>query len=189
VAKEVPAELQLDVLEAARSLSSAVVKAKLSRYDATRSASDPLSPFRETLEGGNAKAGERLFYHKEELSCLRCHKIKGEGGEVGPDLTGIGGKQKRDYLLEAIVEPSRTIAKGYETVVLTTSQGKIISGIVKMEDKQNVQLMTPEGQLVTVLKKDLEERQPGKSAMPEDLLQHLTLFELRDLVEFLASLK
>ena len=49
--------------------------------------------------------------------------------------------------------------------------------------------MTPEAKLVKVDKKDVEDRQAGKSAMPEDLIQHLTMFELRDLVEFLASLK
>jgi quinoprotein glucose dehydrogenase len=73
--------------------------------------------------------------------------------------------------------------------VLTTTKGKNITGIIKAEDKENLTLMTPEANLVTVAKKDIEERQAGKSAMPEDLVKHLTLFELRDLVEYLASLK
>ena len=81
------------------------------------------------------------------MSCLRCHKVKGEGGDVGPDLAGIGGKQKRDYLLESIVEPNKQIAQGYETVVLTLTNGKVVSGILKGEDAKEVQLMTAEGQL------------------------------------------
>jgi quinoprotein glucose dehydrogenase len=181
--------LQLDVLEAARSLSDPDALRKLKRYEGAKPASDSLAPYREAMAGGSARRGERLFYNKAELSCVRCHKVKGEGGEVGPDLAGIGGKQTREYLLEALVDPNKTIAKGYETVVLTTTQGKQVVGIVKAEDADSVRLMTAEGQLVTVAKKDIEERQAGKSAMPDDLVKHLTRFELRDLVEFLATLK
>ena len=107
----------------------------------------------------------------------------------GPDLTGIGGKQKRDYLLESIVEPNKQIAKGFETVVLTLTSGQIRSGVLKGEDAKEVRLMTPEGQLLVVPKGHIEERRSGKSAMPEDLIKHLSRKEVRDLVEFLASLK
>src|SRR5262249_32294705 len=113
----------------------------------------------------------------------------GEGGDVGPDLAGIGSKQKRDYLLESIVLPSKQIAKGYETVVLTLKNGQIRSGILKAEDAKEIKLMTAEGQLITVDKKQVDERETGKSAMPEDLIKYLSKSELRDLVEFLAGLK
>ncbi len=56
---------------------------------------------------------------------MRCHKVNGIGGEVGPDLTGIGKKQQRDYLLESIVDPNKQIAKGYETVVITLTNGQV----------------------------------------------------------------
>jgi quinoprotein glucose dehydrogenase len=123
------------------------------------------------------------------VSCVRCHKLHGEGGDVGPDLTGIGARQKREYLLESIVAPNRQIAKGFETVVLALSNGQVVSGIVKQEDAREVWLMTAEGKLVTVKKDDIDERQTGKSAMPEDIIKSLTKVEIRDLVEFLASLK
>ena len=130
-----------------------------------------------------------LFYNKAELSCVRCHKVKGEGGEVGPDLTGIGSKQKRDYLLESIVAPNKQIAKGYELVQLTLANGQQVSGVVKSEDAKVVRLLTPEGKPVVVKKEDIEERQVGKSAMPEDVVKNLSRREVRDLVEWLASLK
>jgi quinoprotein glucose dehydrogenase len=63
-----------------------------------------------------------------------------------------------------------------------------MSGI-KEENAQQIKLMTPEGEALVVLKKDVEDRQTGKSAMPEDTIKHLTKSELRDLIEFLASLK
>ena len=106
-----------------------------------------------------------------------------------PILAGIGTRQKRDYLLESLVDPNRQIAKGFETVLLTTTKGKVVAGIVKAEDKDSVRLMTAEGKLLVVPKKEIEERQAGKSAMPEDLIKHLSRREMRDLVEFLANLK
>ena len=151
---------------------------------------DPLGKWRDALVGGDAEAGRRVFVYKSEVSCLRCHKAGGQGaGEVGPDLTGIGAKQKREYLLESIVFPSKQIAKGYETVELRLVSGLSKSGILKSEDAKVVRLMTPEGALIEVKNADIEERTKGKSAMPEDLTKHRTRREVRDLVEFLASLK
>jgi quinoprotein glucose dehydrogenase len=186
---DVPAEIRLDLLEAAGRRSVKRVKELLARYEAARPKGDKLSPYREVLAGGDAEAGRRVFFYKSEVSCLRCHKVKGEGGDVGPELAGIGTRQKRDYLLESIVDPNKQIAKGYETVVLTLTSGQIKTGILKSEDAKAVRLMTPEGALVTVPKDEIEQRARGPSAMPEDLPRHLTRRELRDLIEFLASLK
>jgi quinoprotein glucose dehydrogenase len=189
LARQVPAELQLDLLLAAGRHASKDVKMKLAKYEAARQKNDPLANYREALAGGDAEAGRKIFLHKGEVACLRCHKIKGEGGEVGPDLTGIGGRQKREYLLEAIVDPNKQIAQGYETVVLTMTNGQVHTGIIKAEDAKEVRLMTPEGQVLTLVKSKIEERNCGPSAMPADIIQHLTKSELRDLVEFLAGLK
>ncbi len=115
--------------------------------------------------------------------------MQGVGGDVGPDLAGIGTRQKRDYLLESIVAPNKQIAKGFETLVLTLKNGKTRTGVLKSEDAREVRLMTPEGQLLIVPKDAIDERETGKSAMPEDLTKHLSHAEIRDLVEFLAGLK
>jgi quinoprotein glucose dehydrogenase len=185
----VPAEIQLDILEAARHRGTSDLKDKLIKYEASLPKGDLLSAFRETLAGGDAESGRRIFFDKTDLSCLRCHKIHGVGGEVGPDLTGIGKKQKRDYLLESIVDPNKQIAKGFETVVLTLDNGQVKSGILKSEDGKEVRLVTPEGQTLIIRKDQIEERNRGPSAMPADLVQKMSRSELRDLVEFLASLE
>jgi quinoprotein glucose dehydrogenase len=187
LAKDYPPEQALDLLEAAGKQSA--LKAKLAKFEAGRAKDDALANYRETLVGGDAEAGRSIFFTRAEVSCLRCHKVKGEGGDVGPDLTGIGGKQKRDYLLESIVDPNKQIAQGFETVVLTLTSGKVVSGIVKGEDAKEVKLMTAEGQLLTVPKAKIDERARGKSAMPDDVIKHLSNRDLRDLVEFLANLK
>jgi putative heme-binding domain-containing protein len=139
--------------------------------------------------GGDADNGRRLFFYKQELSCLRCHKVNGEGGEVGPEMKGIGTRQKRDYLLESIVDPNKQIAKGYDSVLLVLNNGQTRAGVLKGEDAKEIRLMTAEGKLVTVAKDEVDERHPGKSAMPEDVIKKLSKSELRDLVEFLAGLK
>ena len=187
---KVPAELRLDLIEAAEKRKDKELDAKIRRHEATGPKGDPFGLWRYSRAGGSAEAGRQIFLNRSEVSCLRCHKAAGEGvGEVGPDLTGIGSRQNRDYLLESIVFPNKQIAKGFETVDLVLTSGQIRSGILKSEDAKEVKLMTAEGALVTVRKDRIEDRKTGKSAMPEDLVKHLSRRDARDLVEFLAGLK
>ncbi|HZV07900.1 MAG TPA: PVC-type heme-binding CxxCH protein [Gemmataceae bacterium] len=189
LAGEVAPETRLDLLDAAARHPTAVIKEKVQRYETTANKNDPLNLYRDVLVGGDAESGRRIFLGKAEVSCLRCHKVQGVGGEVGPDLTGIGSRQKRDYLLESIVAPNKQIAKGFETLVLTLNSGKSVTGVLKSEDAREVRLMTAEGQLLVVRKDEIDERETGKSAMPEDVTKYLSRSEIRDLVEFLAGLK
>lgn len=186
---QMPPEIHLDLLEAARKRNTPELKKLLAAQEAAATKGDKLAAFRPALFGGDAEAGRKLFFEKNELSCVRCHKLHGSGGEVGPDLSGIGAKQKRDYLLQAIVDPSKEIAKGFETVVLVLTNGQVKSGILKQEDAKEVRLVNAEGQTLIVPKEQIEERSRGPSAMPADLIQKMTVRELRDLVEFLAQLR
>ncbi len=193
-AGKVPAEIQLDLIAAAERKPSPAVQARLESYAASKPKNDPLAPYRETLAGGSARRGRRIFLTKAEVSCLRCHKVAGSdgkptGGEVGPELSGIGGRQNREYILESLVTPNQKIAQGFESVILATSDGKIVTGVLRGEDEKQLRLMTAEGQLLTVSKENIEERKRGPSAMPVDIITKLSKAELRDLVEFLAGLK
>jgi quinoprotein glucose dehydrogenase len=181
----VPAELHLDLLTAAGKRDA--LKAQLQKYESARAGNDPLAAWRETLRGGDADRGKRIFLERAQVSCVRCHKVRGEGGDVGPDLSKLGREKPREYVLESIVAPNAQIAKGFETAVVVTDEGKVHVGIVKKEDQNSLQLMTSEGKLIDVPKASIEERTAGKSSMPEDLLKHLSKADLRDLVEFLAS--
>jgi len=187
VANSAPAELHLDILDAVGSREP--LKSSLKKYDDARPKGDDLAPWRETLVGGDAARGRDIFINKAAVSCQRCHRLDGEGGDVGPAINGIAGKQKRDYLLEAIALPNKQIAKGFESVLITNLDGKSFNGVLKFEDAKEVRLITPEGQLITVKKEEIDERRATKTAMPEDVVQKLTKQELRDLVEFLATLK
>ncbi len=189
LAGRIPADTQLDVLLAAEAHRTPQIESQLAKYEATRAADDPLSLYRESLAGGNAERGRRIFFERTEVSCVRCHEVNDIGGKVGPDLSKVGAEKTREYLLEAIVAPSRTIAKGFETAVVATDDGFVHTGVVQYEDAALLRLITAEGQVVTIDKGTIEERRAGKSAMPEDLLKHLTRSDVRDVVEFLASQK
>lgn len=190
---KVPAELQLDLIEAAASRADAGIGEKLAKYDAGRPQDDPMAKYRESLAGGDVQKGEKIFYNKAEVGCLRCHRIKGEtkveGGAVGPELTGLGSRSKREYILESMVDPNRQIAKGFETVVLVLESGQVTAGVLRAEDAEKITLALSDGQELSVLKSRILHRQTGQSAMPEDIIKFLTKRDLRDLVEFLASLK
>ncbi len=150
---------------------------------------DPLAAYRIALFGGNAQEGRRFFFEQAEAGCLRCHKVDGEGGEVGPDLTGIGARQGREYILESILFPNRQIAAGFESLVVALNNGTTYTGILKSENNTELVLNSPEDGLLTIKKTEIKSRNRGTSAMPEGLEGILSKHDLRDLVEFLACLK
>jgi len=200
----IPAALFLDVLEAAEKRTT-TPKLKLfaplkQKVDAVRAAQakaanapggDKLATHFEALEGGDADRGRDLFLNNSAVYCQRCHKLDGQGGDVGPIMNGLAAdKEKtRRYLLEAIVMPNAKIAKGYETVILTLADDRVVSGIIKSEDKKVVKLVTAEAKELLIPVEDIVARRTGPSAMPDDLHKKLSRRELRDLVEFLSGLK
>lgn len=185
-----PADVRLDILEAARARNeSPVVRGPLQAWEASLAPDDPVARNQFALKGGDAERGRSLFFGKPEISCVRCHKIGGVGGEVGPDLSQIAKEKDRLYLLEAIVAPSKSIAKNFESVVIHDSDGRIHTGVLKAKTDETTTLLTAEGKLVEIKNADIEEQSQGKSAMPEDLPTKMTAMELRDLVEYLSSLK
>jgi len=181
--------IELELLEAASKRKSPEVLARLDRMEQARPKAGPIAEYRAMLEGGDADRGRKIYSDNAAVYCVRCHKVKGEGGEVGPELTGIGQKQPRTYLLESIVAPNQAIAPGFESVVVARTDGQVVAGVLKGEDDKALRLMTAEAKLIEIPKADIEERKRGASAMPEDLHKKLTRAELRDLVEFLSSLR
>lgn len=196
---KVQPELKLDVIEATKARAEkdklklhADLRAKLKAIDtAARAAesTDHLSRNREALAGGDAARGRDIFLNNAAVYCQRCHKLDGQGGEVGPVLNGLGKEKTREYLLEAITHPNKQIAKGYESVLLTLLDGRTVTGVLKSKDKKQYVIGTPEGKIVTVPAADVDFEKPDKSAMPDDLVKKLSKRELRDVVEFLSGLK
>jgi quinoprotein glucose dehydrogenase len=180
-------ELALDVLEAAAKRSSPSIKEKLAAYQATWKKGDTLAGYRELLVGGDAADGRKIFYERAEAGCFRCHKVSGDGGDVGPELAGLVAQKGRDYVLESILYPNKHIATGYETLNVVMKAGQNYAGIKKAEDEASLTLNSPEDGELKLAKKDIERSSTGMSAMPEGLAGMLNKRELRDLLEFLAT--
>lgn len=188
LAGKLPAETQLEALEAVeKRQASANIKSLLEQINATRDRT-PLGKYRESLVGGDVERGRRVFVEKVSLSCVRCHKVAGSGGEVGPDLSKIGIDKKRDYILEAIVDPNKVIAKGFESAVLLDVDDQVHTGVVRAEDEDTITLVDAQGKATQYLKDDIIGRKVGRSGMPADIITKMSKRELRDLVEYLASL-
>ncbi|HEX4611249.1 MAG TPA: PVC-type heme-binding CxxCH protein, partial [Urbifossiella sp.] len=152
-------EVLLDVLDAAeaRAKGKAKLHAPLGKdVAAYRSAAgksaDKLAPWAETLVGGDAARGRNIFLNNNAVYCQRCHKLDGQGGDVGPPLNGIAAEPGKDrrYLLESVVFPSAQIAKGYEAAVVTLADGRVVSGVVKEDTKKHLRLITPENRELVI---------------------------------------
>ena len=182
-------ELQLDVLEAAARRSANSLKEKLAAYESSRAQDGPLAPYEACLFGGTAKEGRKVFYEKAEAQCVRCHRINGQGGEVGPDLSHIGSQKDRNYLLESIVLPNAKIAQGFDSVTVVLQDGDVQAGVLKSETPDELILNSADNGLVTIKKSNIKTRRAALSPMPEGMGKILSKEDLRNLVEFLSSHK
>jgi len=187
---ELSPQLRLDVTDSAGNREDDSVKQVLASYLAvTVKPGDKGSAYLDTLAGGNSEAGSKIFSGKTEVSCVRCHKIDGNGGEVGPDLSNVGSKRDRKYLMEAIVDPNKEISEGFAQVKVQTDLGEMHVGIVQSETDDLLVLMDADGKRIEIEQDAIEGRKTGQSSMPDDLIKSLTKKEVRDLVEFLAQRK
>jgi putative heme-binding domain-containing protein len=182
--------LRLDLLEAATSRNTPELQQKLVAYEAARGTNDPLAKWSECLEGGDAKAGRQIFAEKAEAGCLRCHKIEGGGGDVGPDLSAANARRDRTYLLQSIVDPNAVIAAGYQNVLITLQNGEFVGGLLNAETETEITLASlVDGKKQRIAKAQIKERTVVPSAMPPGLGEVLGKRGLRDLIEFLVKAK
>ncbi len=185
-----PNSVVLDLLQAATESGDESLAKQVERYRTEQQqAGTEVSKWSECLEGGNADRGRNVFFGKATASCRRCHKVDGKGTNVGPDLSSIATTKDRSYLLEAIVDPNKSIAKGFETTVIINMQGLTLSGIIQQETETHVKMVTAQGTKISIAVDDIDERFKGQSGMPSDLAKNLTRSEVRDLVEYLSTLK
>lgn len=139
--------------------------------------------------GGDAQRGRLLFFGKQ-TSCSACHRVGGKGAQVGPDLSKIAAiRQPRD-LLESILYPSASFARGYEAYNVLTEDGRVVSGVITRETAHDVVLRTSDLSEIRISRVGIDEMQPSRtSIMPQGLDARLTRDELRDLLAYLQSLK
>ena len=136
---------------------------------------------------GQPARGEAV-YSREDMQCMTCHAIGGVGGKVGPDMTSLGASAPIDYLIESIYKPNAKIKENYHSVNILTVDGLVLTGIIVGSDNNEVILRDARNKLVRIPKDDIEFQKPGKSLMPEGLVDRLTQQEQVDLIKFLTQL-
>ncbi len=118
--------------------------------------------------------------------CQQCHTLFGVGGQVGPDLTG-SNRADLDYILSNALDPSALIGKDYLAHVIALADGRVLTGIIRAEEKESVTLVTA-NETITIPRSEIDERKVSEqSMMPEDLWKPLSDQEIRALVAYLAS--
>ena len=141
------------------------------------------------LRGRSHEIGQRLF---AEATCAQCHKVKGQGGTVGPELTDVLKRWKGDRMaiLREVLEPSHRIDPKYAVQVIVTDKGKVITGIVQAEDKTSVSvLVDPESpDPVVINRSEIDEIvKTSKSMMPKALLDRFTTDEIFEILAYVES--
>ncbi len=138
----------------------------------------------ESLKAADLANGRKVF----NKSCVACHKLFGEGGDVGPELTG-SQRTSLDYVLENVLDPSAVVPNEYKMTTFNLADGRVLSGIIKRQSPQAVTIRTLNDE-VTVPVADIEsKKQTPLSIMPDGLFDALKDDEVRDLVAYLASPK
>ncbi|MDR3401128.1 MAG: HEAT repeat domain-containing protein [Chthoniobacter sp.] len=145
------------------------------------------------LHAGDPKKGEKVFRDQTgPLAgiCATCHTVKGQGGQVGPDLSAIAANYKRADLITSILEPSKTIALGFEQVMIETNAGDTFFGALRAQSDSELTIVGADAVKHVVKKADVKTRTDMKtSLMPQGLTLALKPEDFVDLVSFLETLK
>ncbi len=158
-------------------------------------ASDPPPPTQEevaklaeeVVAKGDAARGEVIF-RRAELSCTRCHGLNRGGGQIGPDLSAVGGSSPVDYIVNSILNPNLAVKEQYVTKIYVLSSGKVLTGVVIDSDDNRVLVRDSQGNTVTIPTADIDDDAEGKSLMPQGLTKFLTHDEVLDLAKFISEL-
>ncbi len=178
-------DVNLELKEAILASNSIDLKAKLVGLKVTNSLLDAYS---EALFGGDKGGGYAVFNYNASGQCTRCHALNKEGGNVGPNLMHIGSELTREQILQALIEPSARLAPGFGNVNLTLKDGQEVFGILAKETADALTLTTSDAEPLVIPVSRIATRENIPSSMPA-MGELLSKREIRDVVEFLSSLK
>ena len=135
------------------------------------------------VAAADASRGRAIF----QKTCAACHVLYGEGGKVGPELTGAN-RANLDYILLNSVYPSLDVPHAYRTVSVLTVDGRVVNGVLAEEDDTKIVLRTPEQPRVVIAKEDIDFRKISpQSMMPDGQLDAMKPQEVIDLVKYLRT--
>ena len=126
----------------------------------------------------------RAVYKK---TCVACHTLYDEGGKVGPNITG-SNRANLNYILLNLLDPSYDVPESYKMVMITTVNGRVLSGVIGEENDQRLILKTAEQPRVVIPKDDIDLRRVSPlSLMPEGQLLKMKNREVLDLIKYLQT--
>lgn len=156
---------------------------------ATREQRTRLEKLSNTLQGGNAATGKQVFFNRQ-AGCYLCHRVGNDGGRVGPDLTKIGERRNQLDLLEAVVYPSSSLARGFESHALLLDDGRTLTGLIVRETADALVLRAADQSETRIARSSIEEMKPSPlSIMPAGLENTMSRQQLADLISYLQTLK
>lgn len=139
---------------------------------------------------GDAERGRRLFAEAAAAQCKSCHKVGDVGQALGPDLTTIGRKLAKPALLEAILDPSKTIEPKFVPYTVETRGGQVHVGLVESRNAGEIVLRDAQNKQIRISADEIEVAVPQqRSLMPDLLVRDLTAQDVADLLEYLAGLR
>jgi putative heme-binding domain-containing protein len=152
----------------------------------TWTTNEALAVLGDNLKQRDYEQGRNLFH---AASCAKCHRLAGEGGAIGPDLSTAGKKFSLPDLMDATILPSKAISDQYGSQQVLTSQGQIIVGrVVEISDEVYIYTIDPDAKPVVLSKEDIEQITPSQvSQMPTGLIDGLNPEELKDLVAYILA--
>ncbi|MFO1482111.1 MAG: PVC-type heme-binding CxxCH protein [Verrucomicrobiaceae bacterium] len=137
---------------------------------------------KDTLAKANASQGRMIF----TAACSACHKMYGQGGAIGPELTG-SDRHNLKYLLENILDPSAVVPADYRVSVLNLKDGRTITGVIPEQTERTLTVQTPVERLVIERAQIVKQEQLPISLMPEGLLAALGDENVKNLIAYLMS--
>ncbi len=149
---------------------------------------DDLDGWMTRLRGpSQIEAGRRVFAHAKLAACSRCHRVEGRGKDVGPDLSTIG-RRERKQILESILQPSASVGPSYQNWQIATVDGRVLTGLLVKTDLDQVTFVDPKGTPFSLGTSEIAERRAlSTSIMPAGFADLLTDQELRDLLAYLSA--
>lgn len=185
---KLPAPIRLDLIEAIEARENPALTSELEAYEKELLKTDDLGLFSTALDGGNKGPGRGVFYWNSAGQCTRCHAIFEYGGNVGPNLSGVGHRLTPREILTSIIRPSAALALGHETVIVTLKDESVFSGIVLERTPESLKLKVGKTEIRTIAQADIAEEETVPSSMPS-AEGALSRREIRNLVAFLVSQK
>lgn len=188
--KIAPGDLSADIIRQLRNFKDAQINEQVAKTwgvarDSEGDKLKDIASFKTLLEKkgyGDPGRGRAVFAR----TCLQCHTLFGEGGKVGPDITG-SNRADVDYILQNVIDPNAVIPNDYRTTNIETKDERSISGIVTRQDANAITVITANETLVIPRNEVQSLTQTELSMMPEGLLQAISEEDARDLLGYLRG--